>query len=978
MASRESLLHNGNADTAYNSLSDDSSSSSSSPLASLLTSLRTHKKPVLIALIALLVVLVVAVIAYLLFRSSDEPPSPPPYEPWLTPRLPGDVSPTFYDLDLTIDIPRLAFSGLVNISLHATRSTPAPYIVLHSARLSIDAVTLIDGVSGRTENCTFFLYPQNEYLVVRPSSPLSPNVSSTLLIAFHAPLNNSLVGLYYSTYQSPTRGAVTIATTQFEPTDARRAFPCFDEPAMKAAFLIRINAPNSSPTTLSNMAPASRTPTQVGGSGEWYRTVFGVTPVMSTYLIAFIVCDFNSTVAVTSRGTVVRTWAAPEKVYQTVNATDIGWRQTQAYEQIFGVNFPLSKQDMVAIPDFAAGAMENWGLITYRETALLYDPVINSDAELQAIARVIAHELAHQWFGNLVTMKWWSDIWLNEGFASWVMWLGVEAVYPTWQGVEQFVTDTAAAAYNLDSLPVPSTHPLVDDAVVTPDQIATLFDSISYNKGACLIQHMVGILTLPVFLKAISSYLVSYAYSNADSVDLMHQLSVSSGYPVASLMSTYLTQPNYPVVIVSETTGPNYTATFDLSQRRFLSPFGSPEDASVTWDIPISYTMLSADGSTYTNNTALHWLYANQTSVALPLTFDYTASWYLKVNHHNDFFYRVQYPHIMWDRFAEVLVALSPSALSVKDRTSLISDAFALAYSGMLPWKFAMNLTQYATAEDSLTVWTELISQLDALRPFFAADGADALTEFSTYVGVLLRPRYDLLIPPTPADHVTNILAGRVFGAAARYGLSDAREWATMWFSNMTESGWMVQPWPDVASTVYTVGVVEAGDEAWDAVRVRYSSTTSATEAARCLQALAAVKDEVKLLQLLALTLDGTIRSQDAATVMVAVCYNNWTLFYTWLTTYWSEVNTLFSSGYSGFKRVLDALVGSVQLQTQLDGLRGFFAQKDLGASAAGYDAAVGQAMKNIAFRNGDYQQVKAWVRWFVFEQQPPSAAASQ
>ena len=412
MASRESLLHNDAADTtAYNSISDDSSSTSSS----LLTTLRTHRRPLLITA-AILTVAILAILAFfLLFRDrGDDPDSPLPYQPWLNTRLPGDVQPTFYDLDLTIDIPRLTFSGLVNISLHATHSTPSPVLVLHSAGLLIDSVTLIDGASGAPENSTFFLYPDNEFLVVTPSFPISLNASSTLLIAFHAPLNNSLVGLYYSTYQSPTRGTVTIATTQFEPTDARRAFPCFDEPAMKAAFLIRINAPNSSPTTLSNMAVVSRTPVVVGGSGEWYRSVFAVTPIMSTYLIAFIVCDFNATTSTTSRGTVVSTWAAPEKVYATVNATDIGRRQTEAYERIFGVNFPLSKQDMVAIPDFAAGAMENWGLITYRETALLYDPVINSASELQGIARVIAHELAHQWFGNLVTMKWWSDIWLNE------------------------------------------------------------------------------------------------------------------------------------------------------------------------------------------------------------------------------------------------------------------------------------------------------------------------------------------------------------------------------------------------------------------------------------------------------------------------------------------------------------------------------------------------------------------------------------
>ncbi|MCL4131802.1 UNVERIFIED_CONTAM: hypothetical protein GTU68_054331 [Idotea baltica] len=309
-----------------------------------------------------------------------------------------------------------------------------------------------------------------------------------------------MVGFYRSSYFEDDV-EIFLGTTQFEATDARRAFPCFDEPALKATFDITI-AREDGMGVISNMPNISSTP--IEDQPGWYWESFDTTLPMSTYLVAFIVSDFVSISSNANDHVLFRVWARREAIYQAEYALSIGPDVLTYYEDYFSIPFPLPKQDMAALPDFDAGAMENWGLITYRETALLYDPEQSGAYNRQRVGAVVAHELAHQWFGDLVSPAWWSELWLNEGFATYMEYHGLDALNPTFQMLEQFIANDLQYVFATDSLE--SSHPInveVDD----PAEIWELFDTISYSKGASIIRMMNYYLTEATFRQGLTNYL---------------------------------------------------------------------------------------------------------------------------------------------------------------------------------------------------------------------------------------------------------------------------------------------------------------------------------------------------------------------------------------------------------------------------------------------------------------------------------------
>ena len=389
-------------------------------------------------------------------------------------RLPSYVLPERYTLALKPDLQSCTFSGTETIHLSLLKETKE--ITLHSKDLDIENVHIHKGkqqifasVSYDTKNETATFHFDKH--IAKGKVKLS--------FTFHGIISDTLRGFYKSTYSinGETRH---IATTQFEATDARRAFPCFDEPAQKAIFDVTLIIPGTH-TAISNTLPVSIKEHEGG-----FKVVeFAPTPRMSTYLLAFIIGDFEYLEGHTKDNVQVRVFTTPGKKHQGKFALDVAIKSLEFYNDYFNIKYPLPTLDMIAIPDFESGAMENWGAVTYRETALLVDEEHSSLSTKQWAALVIAHELAHQWFGNLVTMEWWTDLWLNEGFASYIEYLAVDHIFPEWKIWDQFLTSDMAAALRLDGLA--HSHP-IEVTVHHPDEISEIFDMVSYAKGATVIR----------------------------------------------------------------------------------------------------------------------------------------------------------------------------------------------------------------------------------------------------------------------------------------------------------------------------------------------------------------------------------------------------------------------------------------------------------------------------------------------------------
>ena len=442
-----------------------------------------------------------------------------------------------------------------NVEIDVSITAPTTNLTVHVYDMEIHeeevSVGLADGSSVEVVGHSYD--QERQFYIISLAEELA-ETEVRLSISWTGNLNDELAGFYRSSYTDQEGNKKYIATTQFEATDARRAFPCFDEPAMKAVFQVNLGRlPEMS--SISNM-PIQEVGLPIGDTG-YVWDVYQDSVKMSTYLLAFVVSDFvYRTSEPLPNGVEFRIWSREEAKDQTEWASEIGPRILAYYEDYFNVSFPLPKQDMIAIPDFSAGAMENWGLITYRETALLYQAGVSSLSDKEYVAVVVAHELAHQWFGDLVTMEWWTDLWLNEGFASYTEFIGADYVSPETEILDRFVLDNVQAALGYDSLT--SSHP-ISVPVNVPSEINEIFDTISYKKGGSVIRMMANFLKVDTFNKGITNYLRANAYTNANQDDLW-QFLTSAGQEdgtlenltVKEIMDTWTVQMGYPVVTVGQ------------------------------------------------------------------------------------------------------------------------------------------------------------------------------------------------------------------------------------------------------------------------------------------------------------------------------------------------------------------------------------------------------------------------------------------
>ena len=476
------------------------------------------------------------------------------------PRLLDTFTPNHYNL--TLDLTRAEekeFSGTVIISGNSTSES----ISLHSKGLTIQSAT----IDNQPADVSF-----GEFDELRLFQPELKSGNHIVCINFSGTITDAMHGLYpcYFTHDGVKK---QLFATQFESHHAREVFPCVDEPAAKAEYdLTLITRPGM--TVLGNMPVKSEEE-----NGDSLTTTFEETPRMSSYLLAFVIGELHKKTARTKSGVEVNIWATPAQNENTLDfALDIATRSIDFYDEYFGVKYPLPKSDHVALPDFSSGAMENWGLITYRESCLLADPELTPESSRRFIATVISHELSHQWFGNLVTMNWWNDLWLNESFANMMEYVAIDALHPEWRMWEDFATNEVTAALRRDSLDGVQS---VQADVNHPDEISTLFDpAIVYAKGGRLLVMVRKLIGEEAFRAGLKSYFEKFAYKNTVENDLWQELESASSQPIVNLMNTWISQPGLPVVSVSSSHN-----TAILSQERFFVGEHQPSDA--LWPIPL-------------------------------------------------------------------------------------------------------------------------------------------------------------------------------------------------------------------------------------------------------------------------------------------------------------------------------------------------------------------------------------------------------
>ena len=478
-----------------------------------------------------------------------------------------------YSLDLSVDQKNMSFSGRVSIYGQII-GRPSKRITLHQKDLSILSATITKHGKKGSEDIEIERINRHQgydELRIHSKSVLYPG-TYVVNIEFEGKITEQLHGLYPCNYKRNGKNRQILAT-QFESHHAREVFPCIDEPENKAIFELTITTDKNN-TVLSNTLPVN-----TKEQNDKITVNFEPTPIMSTYLLAFIVGDIKFLENKTKNGVMVRTFATPDNINFTSFALEFAIKCLEYYEQYFDIKYPLNKCDLIALPDFASGAMENWGCITFREQALFVDPDNSSLSNKQYVALVIAHELAHQWFGNLVTMEWWTDLWLNEGFASWISFLAADNIYPEWDVWTQFAVDEQEPALRLDALA--NTH-AIEVPVNHPDEIRTIFDTISYCKGASVISMLHDYLGTDSFRQGLQFYLKENMYSNTNTVDLWNALEKSSKQPVASFMNAWTSKPGFPVVKANVSKN-----IVHLSQERFYINQNYKPGNKEFWPIPL-------------------------------------------------------------------------------------------------------------------------------------------------------------------------------------------------------------------------------------------------------------------------------------------------------------------------------------------------------------------------------------------------------
>uniref|UniRef100_G3PPF5 Aminopeptidase n=1 Tax=Gasterosteus aculeatus aculeatus TaxID=481459 RepID=G3PPF5_GASAC len=873
---------------------------------------------------------------------------------------PNSLAPVSYNVTLW---PRLEpnkaglyiFSGHSAVVFRCVKETDL--ILIHSNMLNLTnfeghhaKLTGLGGTTAPGLKETWLEVP-TEYLVVRLNSPLQAGGMYELYTDFIGELADDLGGFYRSEYTEDGVKKI-VATTQMQPTDARKAFPCFDEPAMKAVFHITLIHPQET-VALSNSMNYGSSSLSVNCP----YTSFMPTEIMSTYLLAFVVSEFKSISPKAKADVLVRIWARRKAIDE--GQGDYALEKTgpilSFFEKYYNSSYPLSKSDQIALPDFSAGAMENWGLITYRETALLYDPNVSSNGDKEWVATVISHELAHMWFGNLVTTRWWNDLWLNEGFATYVSYLGANFAEPTWNMKDLIVLNQIVGVMSVDALA--SSHPLSskEEDVLTPDQISELFDSITYSKGAAVLRMLSEFITEDVFSKGLSTYLDAFKYNNTVYTDLWKhlQMAVDSSnitlpHSVEVIMNRWILQMGFPVVTINTNTG-------IITQKHFLldpdSVVDRPSEFKYEWFVPLTWIKTGGAEQQY-------WL-LNKEATNTNVTLAGTDDW-LVANIKMKGFYRVNYDSDNWERLLTKL-STDHRAIPEINRAQLIDDAFNLARARIVSTTLALRTTKYLNKEVAYMPWETAERSLSYF--FLMFDRSEVYGPMNT----------DLFEHILEGKHTLKSYVNAI-SMACRTGVEGCTELTTGWFRE-----WMNNPTnnkisPNLKYTVYCSAIAAGGVEEWDFAWSMFRNTTIATEADKLMSALSCTKQPWLLNRYLEYCLDPQkIRKQDATSTIVSIASNvlGQPLAWDFVRAKWDHIFNDYGGGSFSFGGLISGLTRRFSTEFEYQQLLQF--KKDNAGQLGSATTALEQALESTkANMNWVTRNKKPVLDWFQNETKPP------
>ncbi|XP_015084853.1 aminopeptidase M1 [Solanum pennellii] len=819
-------------------------------------------------------------------------------------RLPKFAVPKRYDLKLKPDLVTCKFAGAVDISLDVV--SPTKFIVFNAAELSVDPKTVHFKSSNKVfEALEVGLIEEDEIMVVEFGESL-PVGFGVLSLAFEGTLNDRMKGFYRSTYEHNGEKR-NMAVTQFEPADARRCFPCWDEPACKATFKITLEVP-SELVALSNMPVEEEKVT-----GNLKTVHYQESPIMSTYLVAIVVGLFDYVEDQTSDGIPVRVYCQVGKANQGNFALHVAVKTLPLFKEYFGAPYSLPKLDMIAIPDFAAGAMENYGLVTYRETALLYDDKHSAAANKQRVATVVAHELAHQWFGNLVTMEWWTHLWLNEGFATWVSYLATDSLFPEWKIWTQFLEE-ATEGLRLDGLA--ESHPIEVD-INHAGEIDEIFDAISYRKGASVIRMLQSYLGPESFQRALASYIKKYACSNAKTEDLWSVLQEESGEPVNKLMNSWTKQQGYPVVSVKIN-----DQKLECEQTQFLLS-GSHGDGQ--WIVPLTLCCGSYE--------ARKSFLMQEKSEALDVkdllgSSSSKGNPWIKVNVEQTGFYRVKYDD---ELSARLRYAIERKVLSTNDKYGILDDSYALSMACHQSLSSLLALMASFREELDYTVLSNLIS----ISYKVARIVAEAVPDLQNHIKLFFINLFQFSAerlgwdPKEGESHLDAMLRGELLNALASFGHDETINEAVRRFHIfLDDRNTAVLP-PDLRKAVYVAvmqRVNKSDRSGFESLLRIYRETDLSQEKTRILGALASCRDPEIILEVLNFLLCSEVRSQDCV-FGLAVSFEGRETAWNWLKEKWDHIHKTFGSGFL-LTRFISATVSPFSSYEKAKEVEEFFASR--------------------------------------------------